>query len=249
MYKTLEPMKESPNKRTVILTLAVIAILLMASGFLIYDFHFKDNDKRTNAQKAIQSVVDIKCTEGMISSLGTGFIIENNGKKIITNAHIVVYESTGTEYTYGTIECKFYNSTETYALNVISYDRDIDVAVLEFKDTPPDVPALKLGNSNKLQYGQYVYTIGNGMGYGLAFTAGHVSVPLVKVIAPDGRERLAIQTSLLINGGNSGGPLLTENNEVVGIVAFRLNDGGGNTIIGMGFAIPSNLVSEHLKTL
>ena len=255
IYKTDESHETSvfadkiASKKTIILTLAVVSILLATSGFMIYESFFKSNDRTTNAQKAIRSVVEIECGNGSIASTGTGFVIEHCGKKILTNAHIVVYDLAGTYYIYETIEGRFFNSMQTYALSVISYDRNADIALLEFKDAIPDVPALKIGNSNNLQYGQYLYTIGNAMGYGLAFTAGHVSSPLVKVISPDGRERMTVQTSLLINEGNSGGPLLTEDNEVVGIVAFRIKDGGGNTIIGMGFAIPSNSVLEFLMTI
>jgi len=110
---------KTPSKRTLVLSLAIIVTLLLASVFLAYEFHFKDNDKRTNAQKAIQSIVEINCTDDLLSSAGTGFIIEHNGKKIITNAHVVVYETQGMEYTYETIECKFYNSTQIYILNVV----------------------------------------------------------------------------------------------------------------------------------
>ena len=235
-----------------VMTICIIITVVMTSisAYLIYDNYLKEEmlDERTAAQTAIHSVVQIECSsEGYLPTAGTGFIIAQDGVKVLTNAHVIAYESSPDELTtYENITCKFFNSPDKYLLEVISYDIDSDLSVLKFADESINVNPLKLGNSGKLQYGQEAYTIGNGMNYGLSAAKGCISVPLVKVVS-NGFERLVIQTDLYIHGGNSGGPLLNENNEVIGMMSFRITGSNGSIVQGISYAVPSNIIAEYLR--
>ena len=163
--------------------------------------------------------------------IGTGFIIDKNGV-VMTNAHVVSNEST--EYTVVTRDKKSYPVTRV--------DRDPvnDVAILRIDAT--DLPVAKLGDSTKLKVGQTVIAIGNALGkFDNSVTKGVISQIGRTVTAGNGlfgqSETLedVIQTDAALNPGNSGGPLLNIEGEVIGInVATTV---GAQNI---GFAIPIN---------
>lgn len=193
----------------------------------------------------IDSVLEIKCTAATSSSAGSGFIINQEGY-IVTNAHVVTYQrgsffSTVTTV-YPTIRGNFYNSTQSYILNVINYDLTLDIAILRFSAIPENLSPVVFGNSDLLNMGEEVIAIGNAQGLGLALTVGVVSDPLKTFT--DGTK--AIQTDAAINPGNSGGPLFNVYAEMVGVTTFKIIDTNANE--GMGFAIPSKLVIQFIET-
>jgi serine protease Do len=167
-------------------------------------------------------------------SLGSGFIIDPKGL-IITNNHVVenadeiiVKLSTGKEF----------------KAKVVGRDSKTDIALIELK-TPAVLPAVKLGDSDGMQVGQWVVAIGNPFGLENTVTAGIVSA-LGRHINQGPYDNF-IQTDAAINPGNSGGPLLNTKGEVVGINTAIFSRGGGN--IGIGFAIPINLAHEIVPQL
>jgi serine protease Do/serine protease DegQ len=132
----------------------------------------------------------------------------------------------------------------TFSAKVIGSDEGADVAVLQAKQ--PNLVAMALGDSTRLEVGDYVVAIGNPFGLQHTVTAGIVSALGRTGINPDGYEDF-IQTDASINPGNSGGALVNLRGELVGINSAILSRTGGN--IGIGFAIPVNMVKGVMDQL
>jgi serine protease Do len=166
-------------------------------------------------------------------SLGSGFIIEADGF-ILTNNHVV----TNAEK----ILVKLSDGRELDA-KVIGKDPKTDIALIKI-DAAGELPTVSLGDSNKLQVGEWVMAIGNPFGLAHSVTAGIVSAK-GRIIGAGPYDNF-IQTDASINPGNSGGPLVNMQGEVVGVNTAIYTRSGGN---GIGFAIPINLVKDMLPEL
>ncbi len=169
---------------------------------------------------------------------GTGFIISGQEGLILTNKHVISEEDA--EYTVVT------NSGEKYEAKVLASDPFNDIAILKVE--VKDLSEVKLGNSDDLKIGQTVIAIGNALGeYRNTVTKGVISGISRRVVAGDamGNSEVledVIQTDAAINFGNSGGPLINLQGEVIGI----------NTAINregqlIGFAIPINQVKQAIE--
>jgi serine protease Do len=177
-------------------------------------------------------------------SIGTGFIISDDGL-ILTNKHVV--SATGGEYQIVTSNDKKYSVTNIYRdpLN------DLAILQVELAENPDNrLTPIELGDSSKLQVGQYVVAIGTALGeFTNTVTTGVVSGLGRGITAGSpfegSIERLdnVIQTDAAINPGNSGGPLLNSSGQVIG-VNTAVSRAGEN----IGFAIPINIVKESLET-
>jgi serine protease Do len=164
-------------------------------------------------------------------SLGSGFVIDPKGY-ILTNFHVVQNASK--------ITVRLTNKKE-YPAKVVGQDPKTDLALILIKtDTP--LPALPLGDSDKIQVGDWVVAIGNPFGLDHTVTAGIVSAK-GRVIGAGPYDDF-IQTDASINPGNSGGPLLNLSGEVVGINSAITSEGQG-----IGFAIPARLAKEVVEQL
>jgi serine protease Do len=167
-------------------------------------------------------------------SLGTGFVIDNEGH-ILTNNHVVD----------GTDEIKVRLSDEKeYDAKIIARDPKTDLALIQITSDVSLKP-LSLGDSDKLEVGEWVLAIGNPFGLGHTVTAGIVSAKYRQIGA--GSYDNFIQTDASINPGNSGGPLLNMQGQVVGINTAIFSQSGGS--IGIGFAIPVNMARDLLPQL
>lgn len=167
-------------------------------------------------------------------SLGSGFLIDRDGS-ILTNNHVVENAQK--------IVVKLADERE-FEAKVVGKDTKTDIAVIKISakgnfSVPP------LGDSDQLEVGEWVMAIGNPFGLDNTITAGIVSAKGRHIGA--GPYDNFIQTDASINPGNSGGPLLNLRGEVVGINTAIFSRTGGN--IGIGFAIPINLVKELLPQL
>ena len=167
-------------------------------------------------------------------SLGTGFIIDANGF-ILTNNHVVDQSDE--------IKVKTSDNKE-FTAEVIGRDPMTDLALIRIKTDVP-LPTLVLGDSDRLEVGDWVVAIGNPFGLGNTVTAGIVSAKYRQIGA--GAYDNFIQTDTPINPGNSGGPLLNTVGEVVGINTAIFSQSGGS--VGIGFAIPINMVKDLLSQL
>jgi S1-C subfamily serine protease len=185
------------------------------------------------------------------TSLGSGFIYDNNGH-IITNYHVVAGSDPND------ISITFIDGT-VYRARVVGTDQYSDLAVLHVED---DIPAeklipLPLANSSGLLVGQEVVAIGNPFGLSGSMTEGIVSGlnrlipvyqdPFSNVATPAFSIPDVIQTDAAINPGNSGGPLLNMRGEVVGINSAIFSTTGG--FAGVGFSVPSNTIAKVAPVL
>jgi serine protease Do/serine protease DegQ len=169
-------------------------------------------------------------------SAGSGVIVDAKNGYIVTNAHVVKNASEITITLVDDVELK---------AEIVGTDERSDVAVLRVKDTA--LPAeIRLADSSRVQVGDFVIAIGNPFGLQHTVTSGIVSALGRKGISRDGVEDF-IQTDAAINPGNSGGALVGLDGDLVGINSVILSQSGGN--IGIGFAIPSNLVRAIMEQL
>ena len=165
--------------------------------------------------------------------LGTGFIISSDGY-ICTNSHVVKNVDTVTVTV----------AERTYEAKIIGSDTVTDIALLKIKSKRSFKPVY-FGDSDSVKVGDFVLAIGNPFGLDKTFTQG--------VISGTGRRQLDetgnahIQTDAAINQGNSGGPLINLDGEVIGVNRAIYSSSGGN--IGIGFAIPINVAKETLMQL
>ncbi len=176
-------------------------------------------------------MVDEDSEEG--GGSGSGFVYDRQGH-IVTNAHVVA----GAEQIY-----VYFSDDTAVEAEVLGYDQDADLAVLRVNAPDALLQPLELGSSANLQVGQVALAIGNPYGYERTLTVGHISA-LGRVLRQASNFSVAdvIQTDAAINPGNSGGPLLDLNGRVIGVNSYYRTSNLIGGSIGIGFAVPSDLV-------
>jgi len=169
-----------------------------------------------------------------VISFGSGIIVTKEGH-ILTNSHVV---RGATEVTV-----KLGDKRE-FAAKVVGTDPKTDLAILKIDGE--NLPYAELGDSDKIQVGEWVLAIGNPFGLEQTVTAG--------IISAKGRANVGIadyedfiQTDAAINPGNSGGPLVSMEGKVIGVNSAMVSRTGG--YLGIGFAIPSNMAKAVMKAL
>ena len=164
------------------------------------------------------------------SGVGTGVVIVDKGI-ILTNLHVV-----SSAKRVGVV---FADGTESEA-TIISTQPENDLAVLQAKTIPDDLPAATLRSTSDLALGDEVVAVGFPFGIGPSVTSGVVSGLRREYRSPEGKRLLTnlIQFDAAANPGSSGGPLVTMDGEVVGIVTGILNPNNQRVFIGIGFAVP-----------
>ena len=177
----------------------------------------------------------------MYGSVGTGVIFSEDGY-ILTNCHVIAGCST-----CSVLVTDVNGVDEEYAARVVGYDEDADLAVL--KIDAEGLPAAEFGISDDLQVGDPVYAIGNPLGVELrnTLTNGIVSA-INRDVDVDGVTMTLIQTTAALNSGNSGGPLINQYGQVIGINTIKMMS-EYDTIEGLGFAIPSSLALRWVNEL
>ena len=173
-------------------------------------------------------------TERKASSLGSGFIIKENGI-VITNNHVIA----NAEDIVVRVGDKEYQAT------VMGADPYMDIAVLKM-ETKDKFKPVNFGDSNKARVGDWVVAIGNPFGLGGTVTSGIISARNRQIGLT--RYEDFIQTDASINQGNSGGPLFNLKGEVIGINTAIIAPGQSGSI-GIGFAIPANAASNVIDQL
>jgi serine protease Do len=175
---------------------------------------------------------------GPSHGVGSGFILDTSGN-IVTNRH-VIQGATKVTVTM--------NDGKEYSAKVIGKDAQTDVAVVRLEKPPGNLTAARLGDSEKLEVGEWVVAVGSPLGLEQTVTAGIVSGkgrPGRHVQMSGKRVRGYIQTDAKINPGNSGGPLVNLDGEVVGVNTLIQVGAGGS----YGFAIPVNEVRRVAQVL
>ena len=227
------------------LTVGVIILLILCPTSFFFGKSQSGYESHFNAS-VMSSVVEITCkSNGEVMSEGTGFIVKTEfiACAVVTNSHVVIQENT--EYPFPEISAQFFDSEKTYILQIISFNLLMDVAILSFEERVEGLRPLSLTNSASLEYGQRIYSVGNAAGYGLAVSSGVISVPLVNVRYLGNNSNM-VQVDLNLNRGGSGGPLIDNSGNAVGMMTLRVN-GYNSSIHGICYAIPSNVILEYLR--
>ena len=170
-----------------------------------------------------------------VLSAGSGVIVDARRGYVLTNSHVVANA--------GEVQVTL-KDRRTYPARLVGTDPGTDIALLQLD--APDLTAVPLGNSGRLQVGDVVMAIGNPFGLGQTVTSGIVSALGRSGLGIEGYEDF-IQTDASINPGNSGGALVNSRGELVGINTAILGPTGSN--IGIGFAVPVNMARAVMTQL
>jgi putative serine protease PepD len=199
-------------------------------------------------KRSAASVVEITVTSsgqadplgggGAQQAQGSGFVYDTEGH-VITNQHVV----DGAESVSLT-----FPSGKTYDARVVGSDPSTDIAVIDVDAPASALKPLELADSSEVEVGDGAIAIGSPFGLEQTVTTGIVSALHRQITAPNNFSiDDAIQTDAAINHGNSGGPLLDMDGEVIGVNSQIESDSGGND--GVGFAVPSNTVAKIAAAL
>jgi len=193
------------------------------------------------------AVVSIEVTTPQGQALGSGFVWDDQGH-IVTNDHVVADATR--------IQVKFSDGSMV-AASLVGADADSDLAVIKVDKAPVKLVPIQVGDSTKVKVGQVAVAIGNPFGLENTMTAGIVSAIGRTISASTSSTNSAtgqtfsipdiIQTDAPINPGNSGGPLVDDQGSLIGVNSQIESSGQSNA--GIGFAIPSALVSKVVPAL
>ena len=167
---------------------------------------------------------------------GSGFLVDKNGY-IVTNFHVVEKADS--------IKVKVSGDDKEYKAKVIGTDWESDIAVIKI-DANKALPALKIGNSDAVQVGDWAVAIGSPFGLAATVTAGIISATGRDLPSAEQFQRF-IQTDAAINPGNSGGPLVNIHGEVIGVNTAIATQSGGYQ--GIGFALPANQMAKVYNSI
>lgn len=170
--------------------------------------------------------------ERPFKGIGSGVIIDAQKGYVVTNNHVINNADK--------ISLKLEDGRE-FKAKLVGADPLSDVALLQIED-PRNLTAIKLADSDKMRVGDFTVAIGNPFGLGQTVTSGIVSALGRSTGNSDEGYESYIQTDAAVNQGNSGGPLINLNGELIGINTAIISPSGGNA--GIAFAIPSNMVSN-----
>ena len=198
-------------------------------------------DWKTVASEVSGSVVSIQAALSNGTAKGSGAIVSAKGY-IVTNNHVI----SGAQQIQVTL-----SNGQMYTAQVVGTDTTTDLAVIKLDNPPSDLTAVEFADSDKLAVGEDVMAIGNPLGYDDTATTGIVSALNRPVTVTDdsGSDIVtnAVQIDAAINPGNSGGPTFNAAGQVIGInssIASTATSSNSAGSIGIGFAIPSNLVKR-----
>ena len=213
------------------------------------------------ANKVLPSIVGIK-VEYEVNSIfyrqsntatatGSGIIISDDGY-ILTNNHIVDTSSSssnGYSSYYSVSESNkvtvtLYGDSTEYEATIVGTDSQTDLAVIKIDKT--GLTPAELGDSDKVQVGEFAMAIGNPLGLDTSVTCGVISATNREITDSDNKKYTLIQTDAAINSGNSGGALVNADGKVIGLNTLKISSTG---VEGMGFAIPINSTIDIYQQL
>jgi putative serine protease PepD len=198
-------------------------------------------------QRDSTGVVSIKAVTADGEDEGTGIVLNEKGL-ILTNDHVIAGATSLTIDASG-------STKTTRGATIVGEEANQDLALIRVNPSGLGLKPLTLASSSSIQVGDAVYAIGNPYGLEETLTRGIVSALNREISAPDGSKITgAIQTDAALNPGNSGGPLIDEQGEVIGVnsqIATDAStaDGSQPGSTGVGFAISSNTVAKVVKTI
>lgn len=178
-----------------------------------------------------------KQVERQVQATGSGVIVDAERGYVLTANHVVAQISSAQVTT---------RDGRKFAARLVGRDAATDIAVLQLQGTKGGLKAIALGDSDRIEIGDFVIAIGNPFGLGQTVTSGIVSAVGRTGLGKQGYEDF-IQTDASINPGNSGGALINLRGELVGINTAIISPGGGN--VGIGFAVPINMARRVMEQL
>ncbi len=213
----------------------VLVILFFANLGNIVIWHIKDENYVYN--KNINSVVELKASYGILEATGTGVVVTNDGM-ILTNYHVVTYAESNETYVYDNIEVRLPTQDDYYQAEVVKTDFENYMTLLQIIDYDKTYGFEKIifGNSDSVKTGDPCYALGNVGGISISFSKGMISNKGISIKMNDA-ENSYIQSNIDISKGSSGGALLNEYGNLIGLTTLRLKDASGNTILGFVYSI------------
>lgn len=169
--------------------------------------------------------------------IGSGVIINAEKGYVLTNNHVVDNADKITVTL---------NDGREFSAKIVGKDEQSDVALVQL-EKPKNLTAVKIADSDKLKVGDFTVAVGNPFGLGQTVTSGIVSALGRSTGSDGGTYENYIQTDAAVNRGNSGGPLLNLNGELIGINTAIISPSGGNA--GIAFAIPSNMANNLVEQI
>ena len=189
------------------------------------------------AQKCLPSVVSINVSTAQGEGIGSGVVLDTEGN-IITNWHV----AGDAEQIKVTIEGNTYDAT------LVGGDASSDIAVIKAELNGATVTPMEIGDSSELVVGDWVMTLGSPLGLDQSVSSGIVSALYRNQLMADSSGNTLytnlIQVDAAINGGNSGGALVNDRGQLVGINSLLADASGTGSFSGIGFAIPGNYAVE-----
>jgi len=233
LYATLEP-SDSTSTVTIERSGEPVAVSSSTKGAMSVNDVY---------ERTYRGVVDLTVTSssnfgGSAQAEGSGWVYDKQGH-IVTNQHVVDNA--------GKITVRFWNG-KSYSARLVGVDQSTDLAVVKVSAPASVLSPLELGNSDDVRVGDSVIAIGSPFGLQGTVTSGIVSALHRSMQAPN-RFTInnAIQTDAPINHGNSGGPLIGTNAQVIGVNTQIQSDSGGSD--GVGFAVPANTIRQIASQL
>lgn len=213
---------------------SLVLLFFFAFGFQPAAFSLEADEQRTVDiyEQSAPAVVTLTAEQSDGPSTGSGCIVDMHGY-IVTSRHVI---DAASSITAQLADGQTYRAK--VVVNHVGLYKDLAILKLEPRYSGQAFPAIPMANSDGVRVGQKVLAIGNPYGFERTLTLGIVSR------LDRGNER--IQTDASINPGNSGGPLLNTDGQIIGINQSIFNPEGQKTNIGIGFAIPINVVKPYL---
>lgn len=196
------------------------------------DISTEENELNNHIETNVNSIFNAPLTNKV--SLGSGFIIDENGY-IVTNNHVIDKAKTISV---------ILSDDSVYEAELIGKDAKTDIALIKIK-TDQKLTPVTFGDSDKIRIGDWILAIGNPFGLGGSVTAGIVSAKSRDI--ESGPYDNFIQTDASINQGSSGGPMFNMAGELIGVNTAIFSTNGGS--MGVGFAIPTNSITFVIQEL
>ena len=219
--------------------LVIFNIILILIIFILVGYFVIPNSSTANIfDETIKKTVEIRIYNNSNNyGYATGAVISNDGQ-ILTNKHVVKYSDD--DY-FKFIEVRFYDSEEYLQATILKISEENDLAIIKINKNTNNF----FKTDKTIKTGIEVYTIGNPNGFGLSFSKGYISAAK-RNVTYNGLTMNVIQTDLVINEGNSGGPLFNKKGNLIGIISFRLRDSKEEVITGVSFAVHIDEINSFL---
>ena len=230
------------NKKVLGIYISVaMAVVLSAVAVIVAYVSAQSSDEKV-FEDNINKVVEMRVSnDNTTFAYGTGCFIDSVGT-ILTNKHMVFSEILNAQYSV--IQVRLPTEEDFVDVEVLRISNDSDLAAVKINRIKTQFFKINANTKD----GQEVFTIGNPNGFGLSFSKGNISSKLRNVVY-NGTSTQAMQTSLIINEGNSGGPVFNSKGQLLGVVSFRMKDSSMEVLQGVTFAVPGFKIKEFLNTL